>query len=227
MFQFLLMILTQMPLFGLIYQKAFEKPLNQKEEEKLIKQMLNGDIQASEKLINHNLRLVAHIAKKYENSLDEQEDLISIGTIGLMKAIDTFTNDKKTKLSTYAARCITNEILMHLRTNKKRALDVSIEDQLSNNQEDGTLTINDLVSDDNHDFISQIEKKDNILKLKNILNILDEREYEVIELRYGLNHNDALTQKQIAQKLNISRSYVSRIEKRALLKLYKEFSKTN
>ena len=144
-----------------------------------------------------------------------------------MKAIDTFTNDKKTKLSTYAARCITNEILMHLRTNKKRALDVSIEDQLSNNQEDGTLTINDLVSDDNHDFISQIEKKDNILKLKNILNILDEREYEVIELRYGLNHNDALTQKQIAQKLNISRSYVSRIEKRALLKLYKEFSKTN
>ena len=227
MFQFLLMILTQMPLFGLIYQKAFEKPLNQKEEEKLIKQMLNGDIQAREKLINHNLRLVAHIAKKYENSLDEQEDLISIGTIGLMKAIDTFTNDKKTKLSTYAARCITNEILMHLRTNKKRALDVSIEDQLSNNQEDGTLTINDLVSDDNHDFISQIEKKDNILKLKNILNILDEREYEVIELRYGLNHNDALTQKQIAQKLNISRSYVSRIEKRALLKLYKEFSKTN
>ena len=227
MFQFLLMILTQMPLFGLIYQKAFEKPLNQKEEEKLIKQMLNGDIQAREKLINHNLRLVAHIAKKYENSLDEQEDLISIGTIGLMKAIDTFTNDKKTKLSTYAARCITNEILMHLRTNKKRALDVLIEDQLSNNQEDGTLTINDLVSDDNHDFISQIEKKDNILKLKNILSILDEREYEIIELRYGLNHNDTLTQKQIAQKLNISRSYVSRIEKRALLKLYKEFSKTN
>ena len=227
MFQFLLMILTQMPLFGLIYQKAFEKPLNQKEEEKLIKQMLNGDIQAREKLINHNLRLVAHIAKTYENSLDEQEDLISIGTIGLMKAIDTFTNDKKTKLSTYAARCITNEILMHLRTNKKRALDVSIEDQLSNNQEDGTLTINDLVSDDNHDFISQIEKKDNILKLKNILSILDEREYEIIELRYGLNHNDTLTQKQIAQKLNISRSYVSRIEKRALLKLYKEFSKTN
>ena len=227
MFQFLLMILTQMPLFGLIYQKAFEKPLNQKEEEKLINQMLNGDIQAREKLINHNLRLVAHIAKKYENSLDEQEDLISIGTIGLMKAIDTFTNDKKTKLSTYAARCITNEILMHLRTNKKRALDVSIEDQLSNNQEDGTLTINDLVSDDNHDFISQIEKKDNILKLKNILSILDEREYEIIELRYGLNHNDTLTQKQIAQKLNISRSYVSRIEKRALLKLYKEFSKTN
>ena len=227
MFQLLYILLTQMPVFGLVYQKAFEKPLSKMDEENLIAKMLEGDQIARNKLICHNLRLVAHIAKKYENSLDDQEDLISIGTIGLMKAIDTFTNDKQTKLSTYAARCISNEILMHLRTNKKRALDVSLEDQIANGSEENNLTINDLVYKDEENIIDYIERKDNIEKMKKYLSILEKRELEIIELRYGINHHTALTQKQIAKKFNISRSYVSRIEKRALMKLYKEFTKTN
>ena len=227
MLTLLYLILTQAPILGLVYQKAFEKPLSQKEEAKLIELMANGDNQAREKLICHNLRLVAHIAKKYENNLDSQEDLISIGTIGLMKAIDTYTYNKQTKLGTYAARCITNEILMHLRTNKKRALDVSLNEQIAKDKDGTDITIDDTLSSPQENIIDLMEKQDKITHLRGIISILDTREYEIIEMRYGLNNKDALTQKEIAKKLNISRSYVSRIEKRALLKLYRELTKAN
>ena len=168
-----------------------------------------------------------YIAKKYENNLDNQEDLISIGTIGLMKAIDTYTNNKQTKLGTYAARCITNEILMHLRTNKKRALDVSLNEQIAKDKDGTDITLDDTLASPHENIIDLIQKQEKIAQLRGIISILDEREYEIIELRYGLNNKDALTQKEIAQRLNISRSYVSRIEKRALLKLYRELTKAN
>lgn len=227
MFQLLYFCLTQLPLFGLVYQKAFEKPLTGEEETLLLKKAKDGNNQAREKLICHNLRLVAHIAKKYENQFDDLEDLISIGTIGLMKAIDTYTDDKQTKLGTYAARCISNEILMHLRTNKKRALDVSMNEQVAKDNDGADITIMDLLCTPEVDVIENITHEEHLKQLKALLPILDTREYEIIELRYGLNGKDALTQKEIASKYQISRSYVSRIEKRALLKLYRAFSKTN
>lgn len=227
MFHLIYILFTTLPLLGVVYQKTFAKPLSADEEAKLISKMAEGDIEAREKLICHNLRLVAHIAKKYENNLDDYEDLISIGTIGLMKAIDTYHDDKHTKLGTYAARCITNEILMHLRTNKKRSLDISINDPVAKDKDGADIAIIDLIASPEENFNDIIILKDNVIKLNQLLPLLDKREKEIIELRYGLNHKNPLTQKEVAKIFNISRSYVSRIEKRALLKLYRGFTKTN
>lgn len=227
MVQLLYFIITQLPILGLVYQKAFEKPLTTQKENELLLKMQQGDQDAREKLICHNLRLVAHIVKKYENYLDDKEDLISIGVIGLTKAIDSYTINKKTKLGTYAAKCITNEILMHLRMNKKRSLDISLNDPVNLDIDGEQLTLIDIISAPIDLPIENLSHQEDLEYLRSILKVLDETELEIIEWRYGLNHKETLTQKEIAKMFHISRSYVSRIEKKALLKLYREFRKIN
>ena len=173
-------------------------------------------------LIERNLRLVAHIAKKYENNKDLQEDLISIGTIGLIKAVDSYKQNHKTKLATYASRCIENEILMHLRANKKTNLDVSLNETIGIDKDGSEIVLGDTIAIKQDEFIDIIDKKDTLNKLTTYFNILDPREKETLIMHYGLNNTKKYSQKEIAKKLNISRSYVSRLEKRALIKLLKK-----
>ena len=196
-----------------------------KEEEKYLKRFFNGDQDARNVLIERNLRLVAHIAKKYENSKDLQEDLISIGTIGLIKAVDSYKQNHKTKLATYASRCIENEILMHLRTNKKTSLDVSLNETIGIDKDGSEIVLGDILSSNQEEFIDIVDRNDTIDKFKTYFNILDGREKDTLIMRYGLNNTKKYTQKEIAKKLNISRSYVSRLEKRALIKLLREYMK--
>lgn len=218
------MLLLQNPLFmGYIKNNLFLNPLSKKEEEKYIENWIQGDRQARDKLIEHNLRLVAHIAKKYEGGNVLQEDLISIGTVGLIKAVDSYSNHHQTKLATYAARCIENEILMFLRYNKKTRLDVSINETIGKDKDDGEIALIDVIPIEQPEIIDTIHLQDQVQQLMQYLDVLNEREREIIEMRYGLNMKKALTQKEIAKKYNISRSYVSRIEKRALTKLLKCF----
>lgn len=200
---------------------SFPKPLSEEEEAECIRQMKNGDIEARNKLIEHNLRLVAHIAKKYSHCAEEGEELISIGTIGLIKGISSFNPAKGAKLATYAARCVENEILMLMRSNKKSRNDVSLNDPIGTDKEGNQILLVDVMS--NEEEISDIiELKSQIKKLReNILSELDEREREIIIKRYGLGGEAPLTQREIAKELNISRSYISRIEKKAVLKLRK------
>lgn len=202
---------------------SFPPPLSAKREEELLQKSIDGDIDAKNKLIEHNLRLVAHITKKYYTAGCDQDDLISIGTIGLIKAIGTFVPNRGIRLATYASRCIENEILMYFRNLKKTAQDVYISDPIDNDKDGNTLTLIDVIADEG-DIEEEIDTKMKIEKLRVILNgTLDEREIEIIKLRYGLNGENELTQREIAKKLNISRSYVSRIEKAALEKLRKQF----
>ena len=175
-------------------------------------------------LIEHNLRLVAHIVKKYDNK-NETDDLISIGTIGLIKGIDSFSNKNGARLTTYCARCIENEILMNYRNNKKRSKNVSINEPIGYDKDGNEITLLDILKTPDPDFAMNIHKNNNIKLLKKYFNILNSREKEIIIKRYGLNNKDELTQKEIAKELNISRSYVSRIEKRALTKLLREYIK--
>lgn len=207
--------------------KTFPDPLKKEEEEKLIKQMLNKDKNARNKLVEHNLRLVAHIVKKYDNGKNDIDDLISIGTIGLIKGIDTFSNKNGTRLTTYAARCIENEILMYFRSNKKNNMVVSLDEPIGFDKDGNEVTILEVLKTPKPDYIDEISKKDNIGLLKKYLNILNPREKEIIKRRYGLDNLDEQTQKEIAKDLNISRSYVSRIEKRATTKILREFLKEN
>ena len=202
----------------------FPDPLNKEQEEKYIKEMLLGNKQARNKLIEHNLRLVAHIVKKYDNK-SETDDLISIGTIGLIKGIDSFSNKNGARLTTYCARCIENEILMNYRNNKKRNKNVSINEPIGYDKDGNEITLLDILKTPDPDYAMNIHKNNNIKLLKNYFTILNEREKEIIIKRYGLNNKDEQTQKEIAKELNISRSYVSRIEKRALTKLLREFIK--
>ena len=204
---------------------VFPDPLSNEEEEKYIIEMLNGNVDARNKLIEHNLRLVAHIVKKYDVSSDESDDLISIGTIGLIKGIDSFSNKHGVKLTTYCARCIENEILMYFRSNNKNLKNVSLNEKAGFDKDGNEITILDILKAPSPDFVDEINKKNNIELLKGYLNILTVREKEIIVRRYGLDNNDEETQKQIAKSLKISRSYVSRIEKRALTKILKEFIK--
>ncbi len=197
---------------------AFPPPLSKSEEEELLKRSNEGDISARNKLVEHNLRLVAHIAKKYSGSADN-DDLISIGTIGLIKGISTFKAEKGNRLATYTARCIENEILMYFRSLKKSAQDISFSEPIDTDKDGNTLTLGDIVSDES-DVLEQTDQKLKIESLKKILPIaLDKREKEIIFMRYGLMGKEQLTQQEIAKKLGISRSYVSRIEKSALKKL--------
>ena len=202
---------------------SFPPPLKVKEESELLAKAAEGDIEARNKLIEHNLRLVAHIVKKYYTAGCDQDDLISIGTIGLIKAISTFKNEKGIRLATYAARCIENEILMYFRNMKKTAQDVYISDPIDTDKEGNTLTLIDVIADDS-DIAEEIDKKMKIEKLKVIIGgVLDERELEIINARYGLGGGKELTQREVARRLGISRSYVSRIEKAALSKLRAKF----
>lgn len=209
---------------GSYSNNAFKEPLSKEEEEKQIKLLLNKDKDARNTLIEHNLRLVSHIVKKYNNN-EDNEDLISIGIIGLIKGIDSFTNEKGSKLTTYCARCIENEILMYFRNNKKNNLVVSLDKQIGYDKDGNEISLVDILKTDSIDYIEDINLKNNIeLLLKNI-NILSNREKIILSKRYGLFNYEELTQKEIANELNISRSYVSRIEKRALTKLLREFLK--
>ena len=204
---------------------VFPPTLSSEEEEKYIGLMLNGDKDARSKLIEHNLRLVAHIVKKFESIGTDTDDLISIGTIGLIKGIDTYKKNPKVKITTYAARCIQNEILMYYRSNKKNQNTVSLNDSIGYDKEGNEINLVDVIEDNNIDYASYIDMKDNIDNLKKYLNILNNREKEIIVKRYGLNKNKEQTQKEIAKEMHISRSYVSRIEKRALTKILREFIK--
>lgn len=204
--------------------KSFKKPLTPEEEIKyLTKYKKENDENAKEILIERNLRLVAHIAKKYNNSTEDQDDIISIGTIGLIKAIETYNIDKGTKLATYASKCIDNEILMSIRTNKKNKFQVSLQDPIGMDKEGNEISLIDILGTDIDYILDKVELKLQIGKLyEQIEKILTKREKEIILLRYGLTTNGYKTQREIASRLNISRSYVSRIEKRALKKLKKE-----
>ena len=210
---------------GSYSNNVFLDPLSKEEEEKYVKLMFAGDIEARNKLIEHNLRLVAHIVKKFSANDNMTDDLISIGTIGLIKGIDTYKNNKKTKITTYAARCIQNEILMYFRANKKSNNDVSLSDSIGYDKEGNEINLIDVIEDKTPDMIETIFLKDNVQMLEKHLKLLNSREREIIAKRYGLNGEEEKTQKQIAKDFHISRSYVSRIEKRALTKLLKEFIK--
>ncbi|MDD4699308.1 MAG: RNA polymerase sporulation sigma factor SigK [Oscillospiraceae bacterium] len=202
---------------------SFPKPLTVEEEQDLLIRMQQGDDEARKQLIEHNLRLVAHIIKKYYNSSVEQDDLISIGTIGLIKAVSTFNSNKGIRLATYAARCIENEVLMYFRNLKKSAQDVFISDPIDTDKEGNSLTLLDVISDDSC-IADDIDLKIKLEKLqKYIGETLTERERIIIELRYGIGGRSELTQREVAGMLDISRSYVSRIEKKALEKLKNRF----
>ena len=225
MLSLLTILFKSMTMFSGSYSNnAFPDPLTKEEEEKQIELLLNKDINARNKLIEHNLRLVSHIAKKY-NSKYENDDLISIGIIGLIKGIDSFSNEKGTKLTTYAAKCIENEILMHFRNEKKNMNNISLDEKIGFDKDGNEIELIDVIKTPDLDYIENINFKDNLNSLLKYINILTDREKRIIIERYGLYNNDEITQKEIAKKLGISRSYVSRIEKRALTKLLREFIK--
>ncbi len=199
---------------------SFPKPLSSKEEKLYIEKAVNGDDDAKNKLIEHNLRLVVHIAKKYSAGIRDSEDLISLGTIGLIKGINSFDPSKGTRLATYAARCIENEILMLMRANKKTQSDVSLNDPIGTDKEGNQILLMDIIGADEEDVIREIDNREQIKKLyKNIETKLDSREKEIIQMRYGLGDGQEWTQAEVAKVMNISRSYVSRIEKKAIEKL--------
>ncbi|PWA12552.1 RNA polymerase sporulation sigma factor SigK [Pueribacillus theae] len=208
-----------------VKNNAFPQPLSREEEKKMLVLLEQGDQEARNRLIEHNLRLVAHIVKKFENTGEDNEDLISIGTIGLIKAIESYSTGKGTKLATYAARCIENEILMYLRSLKKTKKDVSLQDPIGQDREGNEISLMDVLKAENVDIIEKIQLNMEKKQIYKHIHILDEREKEVIIGRFGLEQNEELTQREIAKNLGISRSYVSRIEKRALMKLFHEFYK--
>lgn len=206
-----------------VKNQAFPQPLSEVEEAKYISLMQNGDVSARNKLIEHNLRLVAHIVKKFDNTGEETEDLISIGTVGLIKGVESFQKSRGTKLATYAARCIENEILMHLRTLKKTNKDISLNEPIGQDHEGNEVSLIDVLEAENINIIEYIQLNMDIEKMEKYFNVLTEREKKVIIYRYGLNDAKEMTQREIASMLNISRSYVSRIEKRALMKVFREY----
>ena len=204
---------------------VFAPTLSNEEEEYYISELLKGNKGARNKLIEHNLRLVAHIVKKYESNNISSDDLISIGTIGLIKGIDSYNDKRGVKLTTYAAKCAENEILMYFRSNKKYNNNVSLNDVIAHDKDGGDITLIDVIEENNPDLDEKLEYKDNIKHLTKYLNVLSNRELKIIKMRYGLNNEEEKTQKEIAKMLHISRSYVSRIEKRALIKMLREFIK--
>ena len=223
--EFLSMLISHTFFMGSYSNEVFPEPLSSEEENEYIKKMKQGDMDARNKLIEHNLRLVAHIVKKFESKGQDVDDLIGIGTVGLIKGIDTYSLDKKVKLTTYAAKCCENEILMYFRSNKKNARNISIYEGISYDKEGNEITILDILKTKDPDYLEDIYVKDNIVLLKKYLSILSNREREIINYSYGLNGYEEKTQKEIAKLMGISRSYVSRIEKRAVTKILREFIK--
>lgn len=210
---------------GAYSNNVFPEQLPEDKELEYIKKAKLGDKDARNKLIEHNLRLVAHIVKKFEATGHDVDDLIGIGTVGLIKGIDTYSENKKVKLATYAAKCAENEILMYFRADKKNNKNISIYEEISYDKEGNKITILDILKTPDPDFVEDIYKNDNIKLLKKYLNVLTPRERDIIESRYGLGNKDEENQKDIASRLHISRSYVSRIEKRATTKILREFIK--
>ena len=205
---------------------AFLKPLSAKEESECIEKMMAGDKDAKNKLIEHNLRLVAHIAKKYSLKGYDGDDIISIGTIGLIKAISSYNPDKGTNISTYASRCIENEIRMTVRSGKKNMSEVLLQDPIGKDKEGKNVSLIDKLSNDDESIFDSVNLKLRISELyREMKSVLCDREKKVLELRYGLCGADVLTQKEISDMMGISRSYVSRIEKKAIKKLFKTMSK--
>lgn len=200
--------------------QVFPQPLSTQEEEQLLQGMREGNLSCRNRLIEHNLRLVAHVVKKYNNTIYETDDLISIGTIGLIKAVDTFNPQKGIRLATYASRCIENELLMLMRSSKKQSKEVSLYDPIGSDKEGNTIQLLDICVAEEVDVVSRMEEQQNLRKLREYIDkVLTERERQIILLRYGLSGGREVTQREIAKQLCISRSYVSRIEKKALKKL--------
>ena len=204
--------------------KTFLSPLTPEQENECLKKMKNGDLEARNELIERNMRLVAHVAKKYQNPEDEMEDLISIGTIGLIKAVETYKEDYGSRLATYAARCIDNELLMHFRAKKKTSKEVSLYEPIGTDKEGNQIQLLDVVVSEDEDVVELLEQDRKVRRLNEIIpQTLSGRELFIIINRYGLYGKKTMTQREIARKLGISRSYVSRIEKRAIEKLRQAF----
>lgn len=204
--------------------KTFLSPLNPKEEKVYLDRLKEGDREARQILIERNMRLVAHVSKKYQNMEEDMEDLISIGTIGLIKAVGTFRDNQGSKLATYAARCIENELLMYFRSRKKSARDVSLYEPIGTDKEGNQIRLMDIVEAEDVDVAERMDLHANVRRLRELIpQILDERERNILVMRYGLCNRTPVTQREIAQKMHISRSYVSRIEKKALKKLKNSF----
>ena len=223
MYAQLLQLLSRMFYMALhvVNFNSFPRPLSAaRERECLVAYRENGDMAARGELIEHNLRLVAHIIKKYYTQAAEQEDLISIGTIGLIKAINTYDTDKGSKLVTYASRCIENELLMRLRQERKEVREISLYEPIGTDREGNEISLMDVIRIDEEDVLLNVITSESLRNIDDLFTeVLDDREQQVIALRYGLYDNQELTQKEISNLLHISRSYVSRIEKKALLKL--------
>ena len=226
MFDFLKWLFKDFYVFTAAYSNnVFPDPLSKEEEDEYVKKAQAGDKEARSKLIEHNLRLVAHIVKKYDHKKEDVDDLISIGTIGLIKGVDSYSYQKGTRITTYCARCIENEILMFYRADKKNSKNISINESVGFDKDGNEITFLDILKTPKPDFALDLHKKDNLALLNKYFNVLTKREKQIIEKRYGLFNNDEVTQKEIAKELGISRSYVSRIEKRALTKMLREFIK--
>lgn len=226
MFNFLKFLFKDFHIFTAAYSNnIFPDPLSKEDEEKYIKEFRNGSTDARNKLIEHNLRLVAHIVKKYDHNYEDVDDLISIGTIGLIKGVDSYSNMHNTRITTYCARCIENEILMYFRSDKKNNKNISLNEGVGYDKDGNEITILDILKTPTPDFAMDIHNQNNLNLLKDYLKVLNKRETYIINKRYGLNNEKEITQKEIAKELGISRSYVSRIEKRALTKILKEYIK--
>lgn len=227
MLDFIFKLFSDLSLFvGFIKNGAYPNPLSNEDEEYWVdKYLVEKSTIARQKLIEHNLRLVAHIAKKYESKIDALEDLISIGTIGLIKAVDTYSTSKGVRIATYAAKCIENEILMYLRSTKKNNKDVSLYDPIGQDKDGSEISLIDIIPSDDEPIEQVIAMNEKISILTQYLAILEPREYDILSLRFGLRGEGEHTQRDVAKIYNISRSYVSRIEKRALTKLLQEFKK--
>lgn len=226
LFSFLISLIKGLSFFtGSYSNTVFLDPLSKEEEEKYINLLEQKDKEARNKLIEHNLRLVAHIVKKFDQGSFDQDDLISIGTIGLIKGVDSYNKDKNIKLTTYVAKCIENEILMFYRSSKKYQNTVSLNDSIGYDKDGNKITLIDVLKDDRKSLDDEVYLRENIALVSKYLSKLNKREKEIIVKRYGLNNRKEMTQKDIAKELKISRSYVSRIEKRAISKILKDFIK--
>ena len=224
---FLLSLLEQMMFFtGSYSNNVFPEPLSEAEEKDCLEKMEQGDEFSRNKLIEHNLRLVAHIVKKFETNGENTDDLISIGTIGLIKGVDSYNKDKNIKLTTYIAKCIQNEILMYFRSIKGENIkNISLNDSIGHDKDGNEISLMEVIKENTEDFANSLQLKDDMLLVNDYLKLLSRREKEIIAKRYGLMNRKEQTQKDIANEMHISRSYVSRIEKRALTKILKEFIK--
>ncbi len=202
------------------FLETYKNPLTPSEEQEILARYEKGDKEARNLLIEHNLRLVAHIARKYSQSEKDMDELISIGTIGLIKAVNTFKTDKGSKLATYASRCIENELLMHLRSEKKRQREISLNEPIGTDKDGNVISLIDIIEGTGDDFAEKWDFDSDVRWIyKNIKNVLNERELYIIKKRYGLYGTEEIPQRVLASQLGISRSYVSRIEKKALQKL--------